>query len=98
MTLHEKIISLVPDIEREWYGCEAGVTHDRPITLADVLRAITLSEQKVYVTLGTKYLPQLEMIWDNLDAEIGREYWILSKDLDGQSDLTKRFISNILGV
>lgn len=97
MTLNERIIELVPDIVQKTVTVkESGQQIDmvRPITLADVLRAIDIEAHDANFILksdGNMYLPYVA-------EEAGDMYWNLTTDLDGQSPETKAFISKILGV
>lgn len=72
----------------------------RPITLADVLRAIgqQYGDSRLMVNnLGgfrIYYSGDVMPGWE----DVGSPRWNLSQDLDGQSEETKAFISKILGV
>lgn len=66
----------------------------RPITLADVLRAIpvgvymkSLGEQVRFVSYDA-----------DMEAHTGLEYWDLLSDYDGQTQATRSFIGKLIGV
>lgn len=64
----------------------------RPIQLADVLRAIPIG-------LHLKSLgEQVRLVKDDEGSDVELEYWDLTTDYDSQSDETKRFIGELLGV
>lgn len=99
MTLTERIIELVPEIEKGYWS--GGNFADSPepywtgnprITLADVLRAMDINslapEVRLYVSSNML----------RMETDRSAEIWNLSADLDGQSEETKAFISKILGV
>lgn len=112
MTLTERIVELVPEIGLKCSTCRqeytntcfldhAGQPIRRPITLADVLRAM----------MGTKGHPWFVrddgtfFKWEKFTEGNGHHgvestwaTWNLATDLEGQSDETKAFLSKILGV
>lgn len=96
MTLKEAIVRAVPGIDNQpcehrlmadENGCPCG-EHYRPITLADVLRAIG------EVTSLDATIYGAELIMTTLVCEEGR--WDLTKDIDGQSPETIAFLESIL--
>lgn len=72
----------------------------RPITLADVLRAIHLTApaNKTLVTLESDGQFIIKRYDDNGKTVEGGPRWNLSTDLDGQSEECKAFLSKVLGV
>lgn len=110
--LHQRIIELVPDIGNQpcthrlmhdENGCPFG-EHYRPITLADVLRAInsqficvnSWGGDFMFDRLNTAEPAYREWFYTNENGE--RCVWNLTTNLDGQSDECKTFLSKILGV
>lgn len=102
-SLTERIIELVPEIEEcrtcGWktnhngmcVNCR-GIIERRPITLADVLRAIGRVSQRVSwsVTQEGRFY---DISHDNCGP-----IWNLAVNYEDQSDETKAFIAKILGV
>ena len=99
MNLIDKIVELVPEIEVGTDG-ETGEPYYRSITLADVLRAIEIARK--YFEVVTIY-PNGIVSYERQDdigfpQEQSSTNWNFSKNLEGQSDETKAFLSKILGV
>lgn len=94
MTLTERIISLVPDIE----VYEEGETLPdvRPITLADVLMAIEKFTNEYTISVDQDGF--FWVIKSERKAETTGIQWNLATDLDNQSEECRTFISKILGV
>lgn len=100
----QKIIELVPELSKPWESYdEQGNFHEdeRPITLADVLRAI----DKVRIDVSVSSFGGFE-IWskEGLANNIfvlensPKWKWNLTTDYDGQTQKVKEFIGKLLGV
>lgn len=107
-----KIIELVPEIMGDWSGCDvcgtmcSGMCDNdegptaRPITLADVLRAILATDlanrTNVLVESGG-FISKRK--WEGNEHKfISGAEWNLTADYDGQTQEVKEFIGKLLGV
>lgn len=97
-----KIIEMVPEImELVAIGApvranKENIYSTRPITLADVLRAIRSIKDKYRLELGF-YKNDLEMCDVGFSPNVSVS-WNLTVDFDGQSDEVKAFVGKLLGV
>lgn len=112
-----KIVELVPGIrtyENRCYGCGFGFEFckctpkstewfkDRPITLADVLRAIG-DEHRYLEGYGVKAPLGIDMLGEfralgMMDGAYLDAQWNLTTDYDNQDQSVKDFIGKLLGV
>lgn len=89
----QKIIELVPELSKPWESYdEQGNFHEdeRPITLADVLRAILTMKGSIDSFKFDQILSKLVGYEDSC--------WNLTTDYDGQTQKVKDFIGKLLGV
>lgn len=84
---------IITDVTREWWPVSELNILGRPISLADVLRAIDTTNRSIAV--NTKGLFEEEVGYE--DTELG-ERWNLTTDFDGQTQEVKDFIGSLLNV
>lgn len=90
-----KIVSLVPELVKKPFEGHAIYT-TRPITLVDVLRAIGSANNSSVLRVNN--LGGFSWFIDQKWKDIALPRWNLTTDYDGQTQETRTFIGNLLGV